>query len=760
MLGLLSAPAVAAVGAWRPRAAAPAGALFAALSFAAALAGWVLVRGESVVLPWAPSLGVSFAVELDGLAALYSLLATGIGFAVLVYSAGYLPRHLGHEGRPAAEGGRFYFFMLLFMGAMVGLAMAQDLILIFLFWDLTAIASYFLIGYDAHKEESRYAALMALLVTGITAVLLLVGALLLHGAYGTFYVPGLAERARPGLLLDVAGGLILVAGLAKSAQAPLHFWLPRAMAAPTPVSAYLHSAAMVAAGVLLVGRVYPVVSSSGALLGALLVAGGVSIAVGGLLALTRDTLKQLLACSTISQYGYVVFMYGLGGEYGAAGASFYVIAHALAKSALFLTAGAVTEATGEDRLSRLGGLAGRMPLLAASGGAAAAGLAALPLTIGFFKDELLFAAALERGPVCAAIALGAAVLTLAYTWRFWAGIFLGWAWAEPGRVPGTLVWPVTLLGGLVVLGGVLPGAFAGLAGEAAAASLGEPVGGVEVAYHLDARPENMLALATYALGTLAVLTRGGWEPAARLFARAGEVAGPERGYRLGLRRLNLLSDRAHELEVRDLRGRIAGILLPAGVLVGLGLVATPTAGVFRFGEVGADDLPLLIALAAAAAAALATCLTVRHLTLALVVSSAGFSMALVYGFLGAPDVALVAVLVETILTLLLLATMRLIPPGVLREGARVTARQARLKAAVAAVAGLFALGVSWGTFSQPAVQRGAYERLIALTPDAHGKDVVTVTLADFRGLDTLGEITVVALALLGVATLLTRGRLP
>jgi len=760
VLGLLAAPAAAAAGAWRPRAAAPAGTLFAALAFAAALAASLAARGEGVVLPWAPSLGASFAVKMDGLAALYSLLATGIGLVVLVYSAGYLPLHLEHQGRPASEGVGFYFFVLLFMGSMVGLAMAQDLILIFLFWDLTAIASYYLIGYDRHREESRASAMMSLLVTGITAVLLLVGALLLYASHGTFSVPELAGRVEPGALLASAGLLVLLAAFAKSAQAPFHFWLPRAMAAPTPVSAYLHSAAMVAAGVLLVGRLYPILAQSEALLAVMSAVGLLSIGVGGILALTRDTLKQLLAYSTVAQYGYVVFMYGLGGRYGAAGAAFYVIAHALAKSALFLSAGAVTEATGEDRLSRLGGLWSKMPLLAASSGLAAAGLAALPLTIGFFKDEFFFAAALERGALFGGLAVLSASVTLAYTWRFWSGIFLGRPAAEPGRVAGKLVWPVVLLGALVLFGGLLPGPFAALAGAAAASSLGEPAGAVQVAYHLDARPENLLALAAYALGAAIVVSRPAWEPAARLFARAGEAAGPERAYRVGLRLLNLLSDRGHELEVRDLRGRIAGILLPAGVLVGLGLLATPTVGVFRFGEVGADDLPLLIALAAAAGAALATCLTVRHLTLALVISSAGFSVALVYGFLGAPDVALVAVLVETILTLLLLATMRLIPPGVLRRGARISARQARLKAAVAVVAGMFALAVSWSTFSQPAIQRGAYERLIALTPEAHGKDVVTVTLADFRGLDTLGEITVVALALLGVATLLARGRLP
>src|SRR5215212_6150185 len=202
---------------------------------------------------------------------------------------------------------------------------------------------------------------MALLVTGTTAVFLLIGALFLYAAHGTLSVPELAELVEAGPLLTGCGLLIVFSGLAKSAQVPFHFWLPRAMAAPTPVSAYLHSAAMVAAGVLLIGRVYPLLQKSEVLLDGLLVVGMASMAVGGVLALTRDVLKQLLAYSTIAQYGFVVTMYGLGGEYGAGGAAYYVVAHAVAKSALFLTAGAVTEATGEDRLSRLGGLAKPLP---------------------------------------------------------------------------------------------------------------------------------------------------------------------------------------------------------------------------------------------------------------------------------------------------------------------------------------------------------------------------------------------------------------
>lgn len=722
-----------------------------------------LSGGGAVDVSWAPSLDLRFAIELDGLAALYSLLATGIGFLVLVYSSRYLPLHLEHEREATGTpdpGIRFYFFILLFMGSMVGLAMAQDLILLFVFWDLTAIASYYLIGFDRHQEESRASALMALLVTGITAVLLLIGALVFYAAYGTFSIPELIELTEPGPLVTLAGGLIAVAGLAKSAQVPFQFWLPRAMAAPTPVSAYLHSAAMVAAGVLLLGRVYPLLQKSEVLLNALLVIGLLSILVGGVIALTRDVMKQLLAYSTVSQYGYVVFMFGLGGEYGAMAASFYVIAHALSKSALFLTAGAVTEATHETEISRIGGLARRMPLLAVVSGAAAAGLAAFPLTIGFFKDELLFEAALERGGLFAGLALLAAVLTLAYTWRFWSGVFLGEARGHVERVPVALVAPVAVLGFLVLVGGVLVEPFAALARDAGAVSFDAPVG-IQPAYHLEASPENLLALATYALGALVIFSRPVWAGAARAFSRAGELAGPERAYNLSLRGLNRFSDFIHAIEIRDLRGRVATILVPSGILVGLGILATPTGDVYHVGEVTGDDVPLVLALVAAAIATTAIIFTRKHITLVLVLSSAGFATAVAFAFFGAPDVAMVAILIETIITLLLLGTLKLIPRQVLESGARIPVRQVWRKGSVATIAGATAFVVAWGTLSQPtAVEGGAADRLTDLAPEAHANDVVTVILADFRALDTIGEVTVVALVLLGVATLLFRGRLP
>src|SRR5688572_11734262 len=221
----------------------------AVTAFVASLATW-WTGGAAVDLPWAPALGLRLTFALDGVGALYCLLATGIGAVVFAYGACYLPLHLEHEHRPAAERWRFWPWMVLFMASMVGLALAQDLVVLFVFFDLTAVCSYFLIGFDRGRREARGAALMALVVTGAGAVALLVAAVVLYAQHGTFSIPVLLERATDGTTTTVAGVLIAVAALAKSAQMPLHFWLPRAMEAPTPVSAYLHSAAMVAAGVL------------------------------------------------------------------------------------------------------------------------------------------------------------------------------------------------------------------------------------------------------------------------------------------------------------------------------------------------------------------------------------------------------------------------------------------------------------------------------------------------------------------------------
>ena len=731
----------------------------AATAFLAVL--WLWRRGGGGFdTAWLPSWDARLAFRLDGLGALYAVLATGVGVAVFTYATGYVPRHLEHEGRPQADGRRFHALMVLFMVAMVGLATAQDTLLLFVFWDLTAITSYLLIGFDRQHREARLSALMALLVTGVSAVLLLIGILVLRAEFGTTSIPELLERADGGGAVTLAGALIAVGALAKSAQAPLHFWLPRAMAAPTPVSAYLHSAAMVAAGVFVLSRFHPLLATSPPLLDGLLVVGLVSMAVGGVLALGADHLKRLLAYSTIAQYGYVVTMLGVGGTAGVAAACFYVLAHALAKSALFMTSGAVTEATGAKALSESGGLARTMPALAVGSGLAAAGLAALPLTIGFFKDELFFKAAAERGPWLAVVAVASAALTFAYITRFWIGIFLGGQRRPARAVPGRLVVPVVVLGGLVVAGGILVEPFAGLSQAAAEVTAAAPVT-VEPAYHLDLRAENVLALATYAAGLALVLVRPRLDGALAAVARLGRRAGPERAYIAGLAGLNRLSNAIHDIEVRDLRARVVAVLVPAGALVGVGLAITPFAGAYLIGLFSSSDLPLIAALVAAALAALVVARLRRHLALAVGLSGVGFSLAVAYELLGAPDVALVAVLIETLMMLLFVAVFALLPRRVLqREAAiQVTGSRRIRDPLVGMISGALVLLVVWAGFSRPVPPDPTAGRYLELAERAHGKDVVTVILADFRGLDTLVEISVVLVALLGVAALLRRGKL-
>ncbi|MDO8212104.1 hydrogen gas-evolving membrane-bound hydrogenase subunit E [Conexibacter sp. CPCC 206217] len=756
------------------------------LALAAFAASFVLWRsgGFALDVPWAQQYDLRLHVDFDGLAALYALLATGVGAAVFAYATAYLPLHLEHQTRPARDRWRFWPWMGLFTASMVGLAMAQDLILLFVLFDLTAVCSYFLIGFDRQERASRLAALMALLVTGVGAVALLIGAVVLYVDHSTFSIPELSRilegAGDPSTGTTVAVALITVAALAKSAQVPLHFWLPRAMAAPTPVSAYLHSAAMVAAGVLVIGRCYQLIEVSQVVLDGLLVVGLASIAIGGAISLTRDGFKQVLAYSTISQYGYVVALYGIGGRAGAGAAAFYVVAHALAKSALFLTAGAVTMATGSRRLSQVGGLWRELPVLAAASAVAAATLSALPLTIGFFKDELFFHAAAGRSTALGILAVVAAGLTFAYTWRFWSGIFLGprplvsTATGGPAKpaalspLPSLLVAPIAVLSLLACFGGVIVKPFADLASDAATATLGHHAA-VHPAYHLDTRTENLMALAAWALGALLLATPKLWGPAARALSRAGERAGPSALYERGLSGLNRVSTMLHDVEVRDLRSRVAAVLLPGGILVALGFAATPTAGAFVVGSVRGTDLLVVALLALVAVAAIVVTATHQHVSLVVSLAVVGLGLAVVYALLGAPDVALVAMLVETVITLVFLAIVAYAPRGERptaseQEGTASQPQRRRHPSRswrdplIGAVAGAAAFLVVWASLSRPAATERVVSEQIRLTPEAHGRDVVTVILADFRGLDTMVEITVIGVAVFGVIALLRKGR--
>ena len=452
-------------------------------------------------------------------------------------------------------------------------------------------------------------------------------------------------------------------------------------------------------------------------------------------------------------------MYGIGGTAGNGAAAFYVLAHGVAKSALFMTAGAVTLATGEDRLSRLGGLGRRMPVLAVAAGLAAANLAALPLTVGFFKDELFFTAALGAGPLTSALAVAAAALTFAYIGRFWILLFRGPQRAQVGGASWVLIAPVAVLAVVSVLGGLVVAPFARLAGAAATVSHGAPVT-LAPAYHLDARPENLMALGAWALGGLLLVARRPVGRVSRALAAAGDRLGPRQAYEVGLNGLGRLSAVVHDREVRDLRTSIAAVLVPAGLLMALAFAATPTAGAYTIGAVDGIDWLVLPLLGLVVVAALVLSRWRDRLAVVLALSVVGFALAAVYGLVGAPDVALVAVVVETFLTLVFLAALARLPDEGADgdRGAPVRIRNRRRDVVAGAVAGLAVFASVWGFLSQPASSTVSAEH-IRLTPAAHGGDVVTVIIADFRGLDTLVEITVLLAAVIGVVALLRRGRL-
>lgn len=732
------------------------GGVSAAIGFALVL--WLyLTEASPTAVPWIPAWGVELAFGVDGLAAVFALVVFGVGAAIMVYSAGYMPHELGEQGRPRKAQLRFDALMLTFLASMVGLVLARDLILLFVFWDLTALMSFFLIGFN-RGEESRTAALMAILVTGIGGVFLLIAVLILYVEVGSF---SLDESLAAGLsdkTATIVGALIVLAAMAKSAQVPFQFWLPNAMVAPTPVSAYLHSSAMVAAGIFLTARMLPVLQQSPLVWTALPWIGVVSIIVGGAVALRSDKLKEILAYSTIAQYGYGFLLLGLGGAHGATGAMLFIIVHALAKATLFMVAGAVTHATGSKRLSEVGGLAKDLPHLAVATAIAVAGLAAIPGTLGFFKEEYLFDAALEHGPLFVALSVIAAALTLAYLGRFFVGIFLGEKLRSTEPIPPTMWIPPLGLALLLIVGGLYPAPFAALAEAGGVATLQEALSLPAPWYHLELRPGYLMAVVAWTLGA-ALWFAFGRQDRPRLSELMTRY-GPERWHRGAISALDYVSAKLLFLEQNTLRTRIASVLVPCAALVAIAALTTPAEQVYHIGEIRSEHVPVILGLFLAAATSLSVTLVKSkgHLTMVLALTAVGCSLAAVYAFLGGPDVALVAVLMELLLTLVFLGVLRLIRRDVLeREQARPETGQPRwFLVVVSILSGGFAFVLAWRVLSHPLATdptAGFYRDITTALPQVN---MVASIIADFRGLDTLGEMTVLLIAMLGIVSLLRR----
>jgi multicomponent Na+:H+ antiporter subunit A len=355
------------------------------------------------------------------------------------------------------------------------------------------------------------------------------------------------------------------------------------------------------------------------------------------------------------------------------------------------------------------------------------------------------------------MAVLAAALTFAYIGRFWLGLFSGARRAKAHAVPALLTVPIAGLAALAIVGGIVVEPFAELAGDAASVTHGATVD-VDPAYHLDARAENVMAVAAWVLGALILMAGVVRDRAVRVVSRWGEVAGPRRVYGLTLRGLNVLSDRIHDAEVRDLRTSLAAVMVPGGLFAAFGLLATPMEGAFTGGSLAGPDLPIMALLALAGVAAVRLTRERGRLAGVLTLSVVGFALAGVYAIVGAPDVALVAVLVETILTLVFVGVFARLPKARTPAPTVRTRRRRRRNAAAGVVAGATAFVTVWATLSRPAAVESDAVEHIRRAPEAHGGDVVTVILADFRGFDTMVEITVLAAAIVGVASLLRHGR--
>jgi multicomponent Na+:H+ antiporter subunit A len=713
----------------------------------AAAFGWAVARtgtvrdGGAVVetYRWVPQLHLDLALRVSTLSWLMVLLVGGVGALVLVYGARYFA-----ADEPGL--GRFAGTFVSFAGAMFGLVVADNLLLLYVFWELTTVCSYLLIGHHPDQWASRRAAAQALVVTGVGGLAMLVGLIMLGQHAGTYRVSALAAAPLPaGGYLGTALVLILIGALTKSAIFPVSFWLPAAMVAPTPVSAYLHAAAMVKAGVYLVALLAPLFAADPPWRLIIFVGGAVTMLSGGWAALRQTDLKLLLAYGTVSQLGLLLMLTGAGTRDAALAGTAMLLAHALFKSALFLVVGIVDHGTGTRELPALSGLWRRMPLVCAFAVLAAASMAGVPPLLGFVAKEAVFEAFDDR-PVLLVILVTGTALTVAYSLRFLWGAF-----ADKQGQPPTSTHPVaaSMLApvGLLALAGVALGVLAGGV-DHLLSPYAERFGQTD--YHLTLwhGPGPALGLAVL------VLASGGL-----LFALRDRVAGvvarlpaPVDGATVYQRLTHWLDRLAIKVTGATQRGSLPQYL---GTILVV-LVVVP-GGAMLFGRPWPDRIVLwhspvqLVIGVVLATAAVLTVRARRRLTAILLVGVTGYGTAMLFILHGAPDLALTQFLVETVSIVMFVLVLRRLPANF---SARPLRRSRWLRVAVGVAVGLVMSGLALvAAGGRQAVPISVDFAELAVSY-RHGRNIVNVTLVDIRAWDTIGEIAVLVVAATGVASLI------
>ncbi|MFT3974235.1 MAG: proton-conducting transporter membrane subunit [Amaricoccus sp.] len=726
----------ATVPSWRLLPAAASGLGFAA--FAALVPEVAAGAAPELSLPWVPALGVSAAFRVDGLGLAFALLVTGIGALVLLYTATYFRGDRRLRSLLAT--------LVAFELAMLGVVTADDLVTLFVFWEATTVTSWLLVGFDHERAAARAAALQALVVTAAGGLALLAALMLMGAAAGTARLSGLgalqADPACPVIL-----GLVVVAAFAKSAQWPLHFWLPNAMAAPTPVSAYLHSATMVKAGVYLLARLSPALGGTALWQGLLVPAGAATMLIGAVWALRQADLKLMLAWTTLMALGLTTLLLGVGGAEAVTAAMAFLLVHALYKAALFLGVGMIETGAGSRQYPDLGGLRRAMPATAAVVAPAAAAMAGVPPFLGFVAKELVYGATVPGVGLTLAVLLASAAMVAC------AGAVALRPFAGPARHPAALPkdprWGLRL-GPLVlaVLGlgfGLAPAlAEAWLVGPMARAAGSTPA---HLALWHGVGAPLALSLATWALGAALYLRLDRLR--ARLSAAEPRLPRAEAAYAAAF--AGLLAA-ARTVTAATQTGRATSYLRASFATLAVLIWGALAAGGIAWPPVAALASASFVdwAVAAMVLGSVGVVLATRsRLTAIAALGGVGSGIAFVYVLYGATDVAMTQLFVEILVVVFLaLAMVHLPAAGRLPFRPR-DAGLAAVLGTGATVAVLAVLGTPLDTGLSRFFEAESY-------PTAHGRNVVNVILVDFRGFDTLGEISVIVIAAVATIAVLAR----
>ena len=723
-------------------------------------------------IDWLPALGLRFGLRMDGLALMFAMLVLGIGALVVLYAAYYLD--------PKDPPARFFSFLLLFMGAMLGVVLADNLVLLVVFWELTSLSSFLLIGYwhaDPLKgKDARQGARMALTITGAGGLCLLAGALLIGNMVGSTdldTVLASGDLIRGHALYEVALVLVLLGAFTKSAQFPFHFWLPHAMAAPTPVSAYLHSATMVKAGVFLLARLYPALGGSEPWFWIVSLTGLATLVLGAYMALFKHDLKGLLAYSTISHLGLITLLFGLDEPLAVVAGVFHILNHATFKASLFMAAGIIDHETGSRDMRQLSGLWKYMPVTGALVMVASAAMAGVPLMNGFLSKEMFFAEVVTKQshvvmewllPLGATMA---AAFSVAYSLRFIHDVFFNGEpvglTRTPHEPPHFMRVPVELLVVLCLAVGLMPSAvIGGLLAVAAKAALLGPVPG-ELPYYQLALWHGfnlpLLMSAVALVGGTAIYF--GLQRRVNLHTLERVPAAPKRGgqdwFVIGL---NRGLARATRTTLRLQTGQLQHYLL-VFVLFAVAAGAWPFLNAWVHGVAPAGpsvqsskvDFTFVLVWFIGMAATVGTVVVYRQRLLALLlVGAVGLVVSLAFVYFSAPDLALTQLLVEVATVILMMLALHWLPAQSPAPPEDTRWRRGR-DAAVAIAAGTGLAALAYMVLGRPFDSISPYflANTMAL---GGGANAVNVIIVDFRGFDTLGEITVMGIAALIIHAML------